>query len=247
MQDLAYPGCKATDLAIWHLSEARASQFQASSLHGVEAVWKRLDLAGLYKLLLAECSSRDRKDLSYLGGIRLSPEDAGWPAPYAAVESYDLADGSRQLTRGRLPRAHPWGGCSAAGRRPAGGQGGRPAGVPGVAPVPALRAVWPLEVRDLDRSRERAVRPLLRLGAARSSRAACFGPQDVELACTAAKVRGRCDLPYTSARGRERKKKCPQAPARLPGRRRRRGLCHAGPRAKTRSPKEVQLFDKTYP
>ena len=68
-------------------------------LHGVEAVWKRLDLAGLYKLLLAECSSRDRKDLSYLGGIRLSPEDVGWPAPYAAVESYDLADGSRQLTR----------------------------------------------------------------------------------------------------------------------------------------------------
>ena len=59
----------------------------------------RLNLAGLYKLLLAECSSRDRKDLSYLGGIRLSPEDVGWPAPYAAVESYDLADGSRQLTR----------------------------------------------------------------------------------------------------------------------------------------------------
>ena len=33
MQDLAYPGRKATDLAIW-LSEARASQFQASSLDG---------------------------------------------------------------------------------------------------------------------------------------------------------------------------------------------------------------------
>ena len=26
-------------------------------LHGVEAVWKRLDLAHLYKLLLAECST----------------------------------------------------------------------------------------------------------------------------------------------------------------------------------------------
>ena len=76
-------------------------------LHGVEAVWKRLDLAGLYKLLLAECSSRDRKDLSYLGGIRLSPEDVGWPAPYAAVESYDLADGSRQLTRDRATHCGP--------------------------------------------------------------------------------------------------------------------------------------------
>ena len=212
-------------------------------LHGVEAVWKRLDLAGLY--------------LSYLGGIQLSPEDVGWPAPYAAVESYDLADGSRQLTRDPgdalwaevfdlLPGAQESTGLKvlSADRKgdcleltlgaaaalldvdPREGKAGPPAsqellqclhcarllledlartseelrlwgpgksqlgaaggwrGSPRVEELPEVRGrrLWPLEVRDLDGSRERAVRPLLRLGAARSLRAACFGPQDVELA-----------------------------------------------------------------
>ncbi|CAJ1386661.1 unnamed protein product [Effrenium voratum] len=38
------------------------------------AVWKRLDLASLYKLLLAECSSRDRKALQ----LTRDPGDVLW-------------------------------------------------------------------------------------------------------------------------------------------------------------------------
>ena len=54
-----------------------------TDLHGVELIWQRLDLAGLYARLLAESCYEDRKNLSYIGGIRVGPGDVGWPSLYA--------------------------------------------------------------------------------------------------------------------------------------------------------------------
>lgn len=68
-------------------------------LREVEKIFETLDIAGLYAILLRECSARTRKSPSYCGGIRISPEDIGAPAPYAALEHYRLADGSEQSTR----------------------------------------------------------------------------------------------------------------------------------------------------
>ena len=65
----------------------------------VEAIFERLDMLLLFETLMHSCSARDRKDLSYVGGIRLSAADLGYPAPYANVETYVLADGRRQATR----------------------------------------------------------------------------------------------------------------------------------------------------
>ena len=178
--------------------------------------------------------------------------------PRLAVESYDLADGSRQLTRD--PGDVLWAddcleltlGAAAAllDVDPREGKAGPPAsqellqclhcarllledlartseelrlfGRPARASL-ALRedGVEVLEVRDLDGSRERAVRPLLRLGAARSSCAACFGPQDVELAPQLVRPRKFAgDATSPTLRDASAKKNGPQAPARLPGRRR---------------------------
>ena len=70
-----------------------------TDLHGVELIWQRLDLAGLYARLLAESCYEDRKNLSYIGGIRVGPGDVGWPSLYAGIEHYALADGSQVSTR----------------------------------------------------------------------------------------------------------------------------------------------------
>ena len=66
-------------------------------LRKVEKIFETLDIAGLYAILLRECSARTRKSPSYCGGIRISPEDIGAPVPYAALEHYRPADGSEQL------------------------------------------------------------------------------------------------------------------------------------------------------
>ena len=42
---------------------------------------------------------RDRKSLSYTGGIRVSGLDFGFPCPYGALESYLTKDGRRVMTR----------------------------------------------------------------------------------------------------------------------------------------------------
>lgn len=68
-------------------------------LEEVEIIFERLDLIALFELLLAKCSVHDRKALSYVGGIRLSSDDIGFPAPYASTEHYMLADGGKMMTR----------------------------------------------------------------------------------------------------------------------------------------------------
>ena len=42
---------------------------------------------------------RDRKSLSYTGGVRVSGLDFGFPCPYGALESYLTKDGCRVMTR----------------------------------------------------------------------------------------------------------------------------------------------------
>ena len=57
---------------------------------------------------------RDRKSLSYTGGIQVSGLDFGFPCPYGALESYLTKDGRRVMTRDpgdehqeRFPGADP--------------------------------------------------------------------------------------------------------------------------------------------
>ena len=64
----------------------------------VERISELLDLSGLFSALLLQ-PRRDRKSLSYTGGIRVSGLDFGYPCPYGALESYLTKDGCRVMTR----------------------------------------------------------------------------------------------------------------------------------------------------
>ena len=68
------------------------------ALEAVERISKLLDLSGLFLALLLH-PRRDRKSLSYTGGIRVSKLDFGFPCPYGALESYLTKDGCRAMTR----------------------------------------------------------------------------------------------------------------------------------------------------
>ena len=106
------------------------------ALEAVDRISELLDLSGLFSALLLH-PRRDRKSLSYTGGIRVS----GHPCPYGALESYLTKDGRRVMTRdpgclgadvrlagsralahapqrrhqGRFPGADPGRGCAGAG------------------------------------------------------------------------------------------------------------------------------------
>ena len=113
------------------------------ALEAVERIAELLDLSGLFSALLLH-PRRDRKSLSYTGGIRVSGLDFGFPCPYGALESYLTKDGCRVMTRdpgddlwaqtfdwlapalarapqrrhqGRFPGADPGRGCAGAGLR----------------------------------------------------------------------------------------------------------------------------------
>ena len=104
------------------------------ALEAVERISELLDLSGLFSALLLH-PRRDRKRLSYTGGIRVSGLDFGYPCPYGALESYQRsrrrslgADvrlaGSRALAwapqrrhQGRFPEPDPGRGCAGAGLR----------------------------------------------------------------------------------------------------------------------------------
>ena len=64
----------------------------------MERISELLDLSGLFSALLLH-PRRDRKSLSYTGGIRVSGLDFGYPCPYGALESYLTKDGRRVMTR----------------------------------------------------------------------------------------------------------------------------------------------------
>ena len=64
------------------------------ALEAVERISELLDLSGLFSALLLH-PRRDRKTLSYTGGIRVSGLDFGFPCPYGALESYLTKDGCR--------------------------------------------------------------------------------------------------------------------------------------------------------
>ena len=64
------------------------------ALEAVERISELLDLSGLFSALLLH-PRRDRKSLSYTGGIRVS----GLDCPYGALESYLTKDGCRVMTR----------------------------------------------------------------------------------------------------------------------------------------------------
>ena len=66
------------------------------ALEAVERI--SLDLSGLFSALLLH-PRRDRKSLSYTGGIRVSGLDFVFPCPYGALESYLTKDGCRVMTR----------------------------------------------------------------------------------------------------------------------------------------------------
>ena len=68
------------------------------ALEAVERISELLDLSGLFSALLLH-PRRDRKSLSYTGGIRVSGLDFGYPCPYGALESYLTKDGCRVMTR----------------------------------------------------------------------------------------------------------------------------------------------------
>ena len=68
------------------------------ALEAVERISELLDLSGLFSALLLH-PRRDRKSLSYTGGIRVSGLDFGFPCPYGALESYLTKDGCRMMTR----------------------------------------------------------------------------------------------------------------------------------------------------
>ena len=68
------------------------------ALEAVERISELLDLSGLFSALLLH-PRRDRKSLSYTGGIRVSGLDFGFPCPYGALESYLTKDGCRVMTR----------------------------------------------------------------------------------------------------------------------------------------------------
>ena len=65
----------------------------------VEAVFERLDMLSLFEMLMGQCSYRDRKSLSYEGGIRCSPEDLGHTVGYAGTQKCIQADGSEVTVR----------------------------------------------------------------------------------------------------------------------------------------------------
>ena len=67
------------------------------ALEAVERISELLDLSGLFSALLLH-PRRDRKSLSYTGGIRVSGLDFGFPCPYGALESYLTKDGCRLMT-----------------------------------------------------------------------------------------------------------------------------------------------------
>ena len=68
------------------------------ALEAVERISELLDLSGLFSALLLH-PRKDRKSLSYTGGIRVSGLDFGFPCPYGALESYLTKDGCRVMTR----------------------------------------------------------------------------------------------------------------------------------------------------
>ena len=68
------------------------------ALEAVERISELLDLSGLFSALLLH-PRRDRKSLSFPGGIRVSGLDFGHPCPCGALESYLTKDGCRVMTR----------------------------------------------------------------------------------------------------------------------------------------------------
>ena len=77
---------------------AKQPAARPDALEAVERVSELLDLSGLFSALLLH-PRRDRKSLSYTGGIRVSGLDFGYPCPYGALESYLTKDGCRVMTR----------------------------------------------------------------------------------------------------------------------------------------------------
>ncbi|CAE7268528.1 cal-1, partial [Symbiodinium sp. CCMP2456] len=69
------------------------------SLRDVETIWEHLDLAALWSSLLERHDRKERKKLSYFGGIRTSTDDVGSPCPYGNVESYVSNDEGISWTR----------------------------------------------------------------------------------------------------------------------------------------------------
>ena len=78
--------------------EEWAAKQLPDALEAVERISKLLDLSGLFLALLLH-PRRDRKSLSYTGGIRVSGLEFGFPCPYGALESYLTKDGCRVMTR----------------------------------------------------------------------------------------------------------------------------------------------------
>ena len=74
------------------------------ALEAVERISELLDLSGLFSALLLH-PRRDRKSLSYTGGIRVSGLDFGFPCPYGALECYLTKDGCRVMTSVQVQRA----------------------------------------------------------------------------------------------------------------------------------------------
>ena len=78
---------------------SRQSQTVPQRLVDAEKILEVLDTASLFDALMLSCPFRDRKNLSYLGGIRCSVEDVGSPAPYAGTEVYLCLSGDRLALR----------------------------------------------------------------------------------------------------------------------------------------------------
>lgn len=78
----AVPASILEVLGAWAL---RQSQTVPQRLVDAEKILEVLDTASLFDALMLSCPFRDRKNLSYLGGIRCSVEDVGSPAPYAGL------------------------------------------------------------------------------------------------------------------------------------------------------------------
>ena len=56
------------------------------SLADVECICENLRLGPLFEQLLDEVPRKQRKELSYLGGIRISCLDVGYPCPYSSAD-----------------------------------------------------------------------------------------------------------------------------------------------------------------
>ena len=72
-----------TPAACWAIWQPAALP---DALEAVERISELLDLSGLFSALLLH-PRRDRKSLSYTGGIQVSGLDFGFPCPYGALES----------------------------------------------------------------------------------------------------------------------------------------------------------------